>query len=403
MSKKTRSILYVLGSVVLVSSIFAFLSSIGTGFLTLFVGLVLISIPTISIFSKKTSASSSPYPSEPPKGYTPQKSVIAAASSPCSSVQSSAIPRPKSSVAPDFSYWKLSLIHDLPREYVCLDFETTGFDERNDRITEAAAVRVVDGEIVDRFSSLVKCERSIPPVVVEKTGITAAMLLDAPSELVVIKSLFVFIGDLPIAAYNAPFDLGFLHYAAWRYSMSVSVPVFDILQYARDNLPHDLPKKLSSVAEHLGVSSDQYHRALADAVTAARVAEAIRQIVAENERKKQLSERIAADAAIDYKSFSPSGEIDPNSPLLGKRVVFSGLLSRMSRRDACQIVADLGGQPWGSVTKGTAFLVTGEGEEHAFAEANGVSYKMRQAEEWRAKGSAIQTITETEFFDMLGL
>ena len=403
MSKKTRVILYVIGAIVLVSSIYGFNSSASAGFITLLVGLVLVAIPTISIIREKQSsaAKSSPassvFSSTQPKGYTSQKPISPAKASPTPSPSAPAKP-----FIPRFYYTDYSRLSSLPTSYVCIDFETTGLYPERDRITEAAAARVENGQIVDTYSSLVHSPVSIDAFVSNLTGITNEMIATAPEESYVIRDLIAFIGDLPVIGYNVSFDLGFLHYAAHRASLSCPRENFDVQSYAKKGLPGRPGYKLENVAEYLSVDQPEAHRALADALTTVACAEKLRGVVGEIERQKAIAEYDFQNAYVDYKSFVPTVDhVDENSPLFGKRVVFTGTMSRMTRIDACQLVANLGGQPWGNVTKGTSYLVVGEGETSPHADSSGITRKMQQADEWRAKGSAIKTVTETDFFKML--
>ena len=62
-----------------------------------------------------------------------------------------------------------------------VDLETTGTSATGDRVTEVAIVRVVEGELVEEWSSLVDPERSIPPDIQVLTGITNEMVKGAPT------------------------------------------------------------------------------------------------------------------------------------------------------------------------------------------------------------------------------
>ncbi len=403
-SKKWRVVLYVIGALLLFGVKYAFESSVGYGIFMLIAALLLIAIPTISIIREKssdsgrtTSATSGSYIATPPKGYTPQKSVGAANPSPTPSSTATAKPS-----IPQYYYTDYARLSDLPTAYVCIDFETTGLYPEKDRITDAAAARVVDGQIVDTYTSLVHSPVAISAFVSNLTGITNEMISTAPEETDVIRKLIAFIGDLPVIGYNVSFDLGFLHYAAHRASLPCPRENFDVQSYAKKGLPGRPGYKLENVAEYLSVDQPEAHRALADVLTTVSCAEKLRDVVAEVERRKAIAEYDFQNAYVDYKSFVPTVDhVDENSPLFGKRVVFTGTMSRITRIDACQLVANLGGQPWGNVTKGTAYLIVGEGEVSPHADASGVTRKMQQADEWRAKGSAIKTVTETDFFKML--
>lgn len=94
---------------------------------------------------------------------------------------------------------------------VVLDFETSGMSpEHGGRVTELAALRVVGGEIKDRFVSLVNSGVEISSFITQLTGITQAMVDKAPPAALVIDQLLAFIGDDYLVAHNASFDEKFL-------------------------------------------------------------------------------------------------------------------------------------------------------------------------------------------------
>ena len=110
---------------------------------------------------------------------------------------------------------------------VVVDLETTGSDPVRDRITEIGAVKIRGGEVVGEFATLVDPGRPIPPQIVTLTGITTAMLTDAPRIESVLPSFFEFARGSILVAHNARFDMGFLRQNAirlhlpWTFSLSL--------------------------------------------------------------------------------------------------------------------------------------------------------------------------------------
>lgn len=103
------------------------------------------------------------------------------------------------------------------RPYVFLDFETTGLDPKEERLTQVSAIKYDDRLGRGFYTTYINPGKKIPEKLVELIGITDEMVKDAPSEKEALTNLLEFIGDDSIViAQNAPFDLGFLHHACER-------------------------------------------------------------------------------------------------------------------------------------------------------------------------------------------
>lgn len=152
--------------------------------------------------------------------------------------------------------------------FVAFDFETTGLDPQLDRIIEFAAIRYKEGEIVNRYDTLVNPQIPIPSNITNITGITSEMVADSPREEDIITDIFEFLGNDPIVAHNIDFDYNFLKALKERYSLEnveISNPLFDTLVLAQTFL-YFLPNhRLGTVAEYFSVPpGGGSHRALAD-------------------------------------------------------------------------------------------------------------------------------------------
>ncbi len=153
----------------------------------------------------------------------------------------------------------------LREPIVVLDFETTGLSPMRDRVIEVGAVRLIDGQITDELSIMVHPGCSIPPRITEITGITDAMVRDAQRASAVMPQLIDFIGDAPIAAHNASFDMGFLREELKRIGQECTPAVIDTLEFSRRMYPQLKTHKLGSVCKSLGISLKDAHRAVHDA------------------------------------------------------------------------------------------------------------------------------------------
>lgn len=165
--------------------------------------------------------------------------------------------------------------------FVAFDFETTGKSPGTDAIIEVGAIRVVNGRIVESadftFREFVKpFKKGLSAAITELTGITKDNLKDARQMWEVIPDFMRFVGDDIMVGYNSVgFDVKFLSRAG-RYSNEIYTNKhFDVLRYAKDQKDSigytGSNFKLASVAEFLGIENPEAHRALADAITTARI------------------------------------------------------------------------------------------------------------------------------------
>jgi DNA polymerase-3 subunit epsilon len=158
--------------------------------------------------------------------------------------------------------------------FVVVDLETTGGRARStdgapaDAITEIGAVKVRGGVVLGEFATLVDPQRSIPPQIVQLTGITSAMLCDAPTIDGVLPMFLEFAGNSVLVAHNAGFDIGFLRAAARRCEIRWPRPqVLCTVRLARRVLSREeAPSvRLAALARLFAVATQPTHRALDDA------------------------------------------------------------------------------------------------------------------------------------------
>src|SRR5688500_12426867 len=141
------------------------------------------------------------------------------------------------------------------RPIVMLDFETTGLSpDMGDRITEVAALRIVGGEITERYVSLVNCGVRIPSFITALTGITQDMVDSAPPCAQVVPELLDFIGGDMLAAHNASFDEKFLKAEGARLRRGTGhTGLVCSLKLARRLYPGLVSYKLGQLSSQLGI------------------------------------------------------------------------------------------------------------------------------------------------------
>lgn len=148
-----------------------------------------------------------------------------------------------------------------------IDFETTGMSpDMGDRATEVAVVIVTDGVIVDRYQSLMNTGAYINAFITELTGISNAMVRNAPPAAQVMSELAAFVGHVPLVAHNASFDCRFLD-AEWaRIGQRRRAEFACSMLLARRIYPESPDHKLGTLVRHLNLpQAARAHRALADA------------------------------------------------------------------------------------------------------------------------------------------
>ena len=152
--------------------------------------------------------------------------------------------------------------------FVVVDLETTGGSPASSEITEVGAVKVRGGEVLGEFQSLVNPGEPIPAFIAVLTGITDALVAQAPSIHSVLPAFLEFARGAVLVAHNAPFDVGFLKAAAER--QGITWPGHDVLDTAkvarrtldRDEAPNC---KLATLARLFRATTSPTHRALDDA------------------------------------------------------------------------------------------------------------------------------------------
>ena len=152
-----------------------------------------------------------------------------------------------------------------------IDFETTGISpEQGARATEVAIVLLQDGQVVDRFQSLMNAGVRIPSFITQLTGITNAMVAQAPPAAEVMAEAARFVGQAPMVAHNAAFDRKFWAGELQLAGLPAPQDFACTVLLSRRLIPEAPSHKLGSLIDYLGLRrAGRAHRALADAEMAA--------------------------------------------------------------------------------------------------------------------------------------
>jgi len=153
----------------------------------------------------------------------------------------------------------------LPRDLVFVDLETTGGNAAYHRITEVGILRLQDGELAEEWSSLVNPECPIPSFIEDFTGITNAMVSDAPRFADIAALVRQKLQGDVFVAHNARFDYSFLRSEFRRLGVNFSAKVLCTVKLSRRLFPQFARHNLDAVMERHGLACSARHRALGDA------------------------------------------------------------------------------------------------------------------------------------------
>lgn len=162
-------------------------------------------------------------------------------------------------------------ISEVP--FCVLDLETTGGAAADLGITEIGAIRFRGGVREGTFHSMVNPGGPIPPFITVLTGITQAMVIEAPRLPEVLPAFLEFLGDAVVVGHNVRYDLGFLNAAASAHGYG-SLPnrSVDTLGLARRLVQSEIRDlRLGSLAAYFRSPVTPNHRALDDAAATAHV------------------------------------------------------------------------------------------------------------------------------------
>ncbi len=145
---------------------------------------------------------------------------------------------------------------------VALDLETTGLNNKSDRIIEVGAVKFRGGEVINTISMLVNPHKKLNRFIIGLTGITQEDVDGAPSWDSVVSDVASFIGNYPMVGHRVSFDAGFLK----THNAPVSGPLYDTYELASVLLPGGPDYSLGGMSSRFGFTHENPHRALSDAL-----------------------------------------------------------------------------------------------------------------------------------------
>ena len=153
----------------------------------------------------------------------------------------------------------------LSDAYVVFDIETTGFVPKMNKIIEIGAVKVVDGEIVERFSELINPHEPIPLEIEKLTSISDSMVQDKEDITVILPKFLEFCKGCVLVAHNAKFDTSFIRYYSEQLGYTYDFTHTDTIELARLLMKKMGKYTLDHLAKELNIPAFHHHRAVDDA------------------------------------------------------------------------------------------------------------------------------------------
>lgn len=249
-------------------------------------------------------------------------------------------------------------------------------------------------------------------------GITPAMVKDAPLFCERLDQVLDIVGDRPVIAHNAAFDICAIRQGCDEAELDWPELTYGCTLVLSRRILNLLSYRLPLVCAELGIPLVGHHQAGADATAAALIALELARLQQANSldelasgvavRLGKLSGHAWAGCARSWSGVGGQGygrtpdaspDADPGHPLYGQTMVFTGGMA-LRREDAWAAVASLGATPNKSVTKRTTMLVIGDGFTGNCVEDFHTG-KASKAVQWQAKGHTIEVLTEGDLSEML--
>jgi DNA polymerase-3 subunit epsilon len=179
--------------------------------------------------------------------------------------------------------------------FIVCDVETTGLSAYDNRVTEVAFIKVRNGEILDKYSTLVNPGQHIPREITNLTGITNEDVFNKQSFSEIAQDIINFIGDpeeenIVFTGHNVGFDYKFIQQSFFRAGLKFEMRSLCTCKLARRLLRRLKSKSLSNVAAHYDIKIKKAHRAYDDALATTRILMNFLEILTEEHEFENVNE-----------------------------------------------------------------------------------------------------------------
>lgn len=288
--------------------------------------------------------------------------------------------------------------HEIPSfldNYTLLDIETTGLSPIYNRITELGGIKVRNGQIVDKYTNLVKFPDSnkVPAFLTKMNGISEDLINEKGIPVEVAAEQFRdFIGSDIIIGYNVNFDLNFLYDLMKKYKLPLLTNNYvDVLRFARVFYPRQ-HNRLIDVMQRAGIAQVEQHRGLDDSIDTKKVYDDFKanftdEMLQQVQNKIKNVDLTSNDVDITQLGF--------RNPVNAKNIVLTGNL-QMNQKDGAKMITNLGGNLQDSPLVNTNYLIMGD---HDFFKKD--NQELNEARSLIKNGAKIKRLSETFFVNML--
>lgn len=303
------------------------------------------------------------------------------------------------------------------KRFVAIDFETAN-SMRNSACSIGIAI-IENLKIIETRHWLIKPPESyFNPFNISIHGITPENVKDKPTFDLLWPEIRSYLDNNLIIAHNASFDLGVLRHVLSNYNIDYPRSLYSCTwQISRKIWNGLLSHRLDSVSDHLGIEFN-HHNAEEDALACAEIAvNACTEKNADNlpDLLKKINLACGNIEPGDYipvqnpyfyntvkiSDIKPECDsFDEGHPFCNKRLVFTGNLESMSRKDAMQAIVNLGGKCSNSVSKDVDYLVIGI-QDYRRLKGKTQSSKTEKAIELISQGYDLEIIREDDFLKLL--
>ena len=295
----------------------------------------------------------------------------------------------------------MKYVRKIIDNYCVLDLETTGLSPNYDSIIEIGIIKVKENKIVDKYNSLINPGFLINEYITSITGITNEMLKGKPKIIDLKKEALNFIGNDVLVGHNISFDVSFLQKG---FNEELKNEYIDTLQFCRKLFKELSHHRLTDMSNYLEISRNE-HRSMSDCLCTKELYDCIKEKMKNNglEINDIFAKKNYSSKNIDIHAIKPDNiEIDEDNFFYNKHCVFTGKLEKMIRKDAMQLVVNVGGILDNSVTKKTNYLILGN-NDYCSSIKDGKSSKHKKAEKYKLEGQDIEIIDEDTFYNLFNL